>query len=101
MTRIVRFSRQGGRDLNSVRAWFTQPGAGPRAQRRLAHIERSILELANHPCRHPREPHGWREFTIEEHRVRYRVSRDTGRDTTAGNVLVLRIFGPGQDRSRT
>ena len=73
-----------------------QPGAGARAQRRLIHIERAILALADHPCRHPREPHGWREFTVEEHRVRYRASRDTGQDKTAGNVLVLRVFGPGK-----
>lgn len=87
------------RDLNGIRAWFTQFGAGARAQRRLAHIERAILELADHPCRHPREDRGRREFTVEEHRVQYRVYRDTGRDETAGDVRVLRIFGPGQHRS--
>jgi hypothetical protein len=28
----------------------------------------------------------------------YRVVPDTGRNDTAGDVLVLRVFGPGQDR---
>lgn len=32
------------------------------------------------------------------YRVIYRVSADTGRNDTAGDVLVLRIFGPRQDR---
>jgi hypothetical protein len=30
----------------------------------------------------------------------YEVLPDTGRDETAGNVLVLRVFGPGQSRDR-
>ena len=28
----------------------------------------------------------------------YEVIPDTGRDETAGDVRVLRVFGPGQDR---
>jgi hypothetical protein len=28
------------------------------------------------------------------------VHRDTGSNATAGDVLVLRVFGPGQDRER-
>jgi hypothetical protein len=28
------------------------------------------------------------------------VIPDTGRDETAGDVLVLRVFGPGQSRDR-
>jgi hypothetical protein len=32
------------------------------------------------------------------YRALYRVSPDTGRDETAGDVRVLRVFGPGQDR---
>jgi len=35
---------------------------------------------------------------VEEHRVLYSVEPDTGRDATAGDVMVLRVFGPGQDR---
>jgi hypothetical protein len=27
-----------------------------------------------------------------------KVRPDTGRDETAGDVIVLRVFGPGQDR---
>jgi hypothetical protein len=32
--------------------------------------------------------------------VMYLVEPDTGRNRTAGNVLVLRVYGPGQSRER-
>ena len=37
-------------------------------------------------------------MVIEGHVVIYEIHPDTGRDTTAGDVLVLRVFGPGQSR---
>lgn len=84
--------------MAGVEAWLTQAGAGPRALRRLEHIIAAVLGLADHPCRHPQSERGRREFSIEGHRVIYQVTPDTGRDATAGNVRVLRIFGPGQSR---
>lgn len=39
-----------------------------------------------------------RGFTVEGYRVLYRVNPDTGRDGTAGDVEVHRIFGPEQSR---
>jgi hypothetical protein len=38
-------------------------------------------------------------MTCEGHRVIYRVQPDTGLNATAGDVLVLRVFGPGQSRA--
>jgi hypothetical protein len=32
--------------------------------------------------------------------VVYEMDPDTGRNATAGDVLVLRVFGPGQSRNR-
>lgn len=97
--RVVRLTRGAARDLTGVRAWFSQPGAGATAAGRLQHIARAIEDLAEHPCRHPRE-RDRREFSVERHRVIYRVIPDTGRDATAGDVLVLRVFGAGQSRDR-
>lgn len=37
-------------------------------------------------------------MVIEGQVVIHEVHPDTGRDTTAGDVLVLRVFGPGQPR---
>jgi hypothetical protein len=39
-----------------------------------------------------------RELSVEGHRVVYAVTPDTGSNATAGDVLVLRVFGPGQLR---
>jgi hypothetical protein len=33
------------------------------------------------------------------YRALYEIVPDTGRNRTAGNVRVLRVFGPGQDRT--
>ena len=42
---------------------------------------------------------GVRELSCEGHRVMYEVDPDTGRNDSAGDMLLLRVFGPGQDRS--
>jgi plasmid stabilization system protein ParE len=65
----------------------------------MARIWASIEQLVDHPCLFAFGPHsGRREFTSEGHRIIYRVRPDTGSNETAGNVEVLRIFGPGQSR---
>ncbi len=98
LIRAVRFTAAAAQDLTSARRWFTQPGAGAIAARRLRRILAAINRLADHPCRHPREGRN-REFSVERHRVVYRVIPDTGRDATAGDVLVLGVFGSGQARN--
>jgi plasmid stabilization system protein ParE len=87
-------------DLEAAFEWLSQPASGLRAQRRIRHIAAAIDGLVEHPCRHSRSRHGRRELTVEGHCVVYRVSPDTGRDATAGDVQILRVFGPGQDCSR-
>ena len=37
-------------------------------------------------------------FTAGGHCVQYQLHPDTGDNLTAGDVLVLRVFGPGQFR---
>jgi plasmid stabilization system protein ParE len=87
-------------DLDAVRRWLTQPGAGPTARRRLIAIRTAINWLGHHPCLHPVGQHsGVRELPCPgSYRAPYRIAPDTGRDETAGDVRVLRVFGPGQDR---
>ena len=68
----------------------------------MAAIVGSIKGLLVHPCffafgQHP----GVRELPCAGgYRVLYRVLPDTGFNETAGEVRILRVFGPGQDRSR-
>ncbi len=89
-------------DLDAAALWLTQPGSGPRAGRTLAAIRAGIGRLRQHPCRYPVGQHPEvRELPCAGgYRALYRVHPDTGRDETAGNVWVLRVFGPGQSRDR-
>jgi plasmid stabilization system protein ParE len=83
-----------------MRRWQTQPGSGPAAIRRIKAIREAIRRLKQHPCLFPvgRYP-GVRELPCDGgYRALYRVAPDTGRDRTSGDVEVLRVFGPGQDR---
>jgi hypothetical protein len=65
-------------------------------------IRLAIRGLREHPRQFPVIEHpGRREFTSGGgYRVVYRVDPDTGDNETAGDVLILRIFGPGQSRER-
>lgn len=102
MPRRLSYTEKAGDDLDAVRRWLTQPGAGPSARRRLVAIRAAIRRLSQYPCRYPVGQHpGVRELPCAGgYRALYRVAPDTGRDETAGDVLVLRVFGPGQARDR-
>lgn len=100
MPRKLDYTDDAADDLEGIRRWLTQPGAGPAALGRLKAVQASIRRLRQQPCLYPvgdqpgvRElpcPHGYRAF--------YEVCPDTGSNQTAGDVMVLRVFGPGQDR---
>jgi plasmid stabilization system protein ParE len=100
--RRLRYTENARDDLDAARAWLTQAGSGPAARRRLAAVRADIRQLKQHPCRYPAGQHpGVRELPCDGgYRALYRVHLDTGRDATAGDVLVLRVFGPGQSRDR-
>lgn len=100
MSRELDYTDQALADLDAIGRWQTQPGAGPAARRRLTAVWAAIEQLAQRPCLHPIGQHpGVRELPCPGgYRALYRVTPDTGRDETAGDVRVLRVFGPGQDR---
>jgi plasmid stabilization system protein ParE len=87
-------------DLDDARAWLTQPGSGPAAWAKLDAILAAIEDLRDHPCRFPLGRHsGVRELPCAGgYRALYEVIPDTGSNQTAGDVRVLRVYGPGQDR---
>ena len=92
--------RAAARDLAGARQWLTQRGAGERAARRLLALGAAVQDLREHPCRWPvGESAGVRERPVEGYRIAYEVVPDTGDDATAGNVNVLRVWAPGQDRT--
>ena len=100
MLRRLRYAEEALADLDAIRGWLTQPGSGQAARRRLAAIRASIRNLRVHPCLYPVGAHaGVRELPCDGgYRVLYRAHPDTGRNETAGEVRVLRVFGPGQSR---
>ena len=102
MPRRLGYTNRALADLDAIRRWLTQPGAGPAAQRKLAAIRADIRRLKQHPCQCPVGEHpGARELPCAGgYRVLYEVIPDTGSSATAGNMRVLRVYGPGQDRSR-
>jgi plasmid stabilization system protein ParE len=102
LPRALVYAPRALEDLNAIRLWLTQPGAGPAARRRLKAIRAAISPLRQHPSRFPVGQHsGVRELPCDGgYRALYRVVPDTGRDETSGDVRVLRVFGPGQSRDR-
>jgi hypothetical protein len=59
--------------------------------------------LRDEPCRYAvsKDHPGMREVPVAGgYRVIYMVRPDTGYNATAGDVEVLRVFGPGQERTR-
>jgi hypothetical protein len=48
------------------------------------------------PCAYPVRVGRLRVAVAERHRIVYSVNPDTGDNATAGDVEVLRIYGPGQ-----
>lgn len=101
MPRQLRYTDDAIRDLEGVRRWQFQPGSGPAAIRRVKAIQAAIRNLKRMPCLYAAVDHpGVRELPCEGHRVMYVVEPDTERNDSSGDVLVLRVFGPGQSRER-
>jgi plasmid stabilization system protein ParE len=99
MARALRFADRALDDVSGMRRWLTQPGSGTAARRKLRSILSTIRQLRRTPCLHARGEHpGTRTVTVHGYTVVYRLNPDTGDSRTAGDVLVLRIFGPGQSR---
>ncbi len=100
-TRRLRYTEKALADIKTIQGWLTQPGGGRAARRKLHAVRASIRRLRQHPCLYALGQHpGVRELPCAGgYRALYRVSPDTGHNDTAGDVLVLRVFGPGQDRS--
>ena len=79
----------------------TNVGSRP-AWRRLAAIRAEIRRLQRSLCQRPIGDHpGVRELPcVGGYRALYEVISDSGSDESAGDVRVLRVFGPGYSRDR-
>ena len=100
MPRRLDYTDKAIEDLESIRRWLTQPGSGSAGRGRLRAIRTAINRLREHPCVCPVGQHqSVRELPCDGgYRALYEVHPDTGRDDSAGDVQVPRVFGPGQSR---
>ncbi len=97
MARNIGLTPAAQRDLREVRLWFRQPGAGRTAETGFKRIVSAINGLARYPYAHAiKEPPRVRMLVCEGHRILYTLAPDTGITSTAGEVVLIRIFGPGQ-----
>jgi plasmid stabilization system protein ParE len=102
MLRALRFADKALGDLDAIKRWLTQPRSGQAARRRLTTPWIATERLREHPCLYPVGQHsGVRKLPFARgYRVFDEVHPDTGQNDTAGDVRVLRVFGPGQSRDR-
>ncbi|WP_448190479.1 type II toxin-antitoxin system RelE/ParE family toxin [Azospirillum sp. sgz301742] len=99
--RRVILSPMATRDLEQIRTWYSQPGSGPRAKRKASAIVRALRELERYPfIGSPSDEPGLRERVVEEHTVIYRIQNDADVPESAGDIVVIRIWQPGQNRPR-
>lgn len=101
MARAVRLTLEAEAGFASARRWLLQPGSGSQGKARWDALRAATRTLAEAPYRGaaaPGDP-GLRQVIISGHRLLYRVFPDTGQTATVGDVTVIALFGPGQDRS--
>lgn len=99
MPRAVFLSPAAARDLQYVRAWYSHPEPGRGHGLRVARIVNAIDELAERPVNFPKGVWpGTRTRFVEGHRIVYRVENDTDDNATAGDVEIIRIWCPRQNR---
>lgn len=92
MPRYVWLSDSAAEDLERVRDWLTQPGAGLVAAGKLADLLESLVALSETATQHPTDPDRPSHRYVARHGywIRFRIGRDA--------IFVARVFGPGQNR---
>jgi hypothetical protein len=99
MVRRIDYSHLSVLDLAQMRRWMNQTGSGLRAKDRARTITKAVRELRHEPVQWPKgEEPGTRQRVVEGYTIVYSVDPDTNDRVTAGDVYVLRIYGPGQGR---
>jgi plasmid stabilization system protein ParE len=99
MARKLEYSKLSLRDLDQMRRWLNQPGAGRRAKARARRIAAAVRELQSDPVKWPKgEEPGTRERVVERHVIVYSAQPDTNDRLTAGDGFVIRVCGPGRER---
>jgi plasmid stabilization system protein ParE len=99
---LIILSPEAVKDLQRIRQWYSQAGAGATAKAKTKRIIAAIKEIGRAPQRWPEGLlQNTQERVVAGHTIVYEasyanpISRRKPR-----RIDVLRIFGPGQDRMR-
>ncbi len=99
MARKLEYSILSLLDLAQMRRWLSQPGAGPRAKARAGEIAKAARDLRGDPVQWPKgDVPGTRQRIVRDYTIVYAIDPDTDDRLTAGDVYILRVYGPGQKR---
>jgi plasmid stabilization system protein ParE len=98
VARKVRTAAQAAEGLAAARKWLLQPGSGADGRRRWENLRGVRRRLREFPYlgAPDRDNFGYYRLVASEHRIIYAVDPDTGDRDTAGDVLIVAVFGPGQ-----
>jgi plasmid stabilization system protein ParE len=97
--RKVIVSRRAAHALKLARAWLLQSGSGEFGRRRWVTLAQTVNRLKDHPYLGgpAHGAPGARVLIVSGYRLIYTVTPDTGDNVTAGDILIVKVFGPGQD----
>ncbi len=99
MPRKLDYAPRALDDLERMRRWQHQPGAGARGKNRARRVLAAAKELKADPILWPvGAVPGTRERKIDGYTIVYEVVPDTNDRRIAGDVRILRVYGPGQER---
>ena len=100
MPRKVVTAPAAAEGFRAARPWLMQPGSGPRGRARWHHLRDMRRRLRDWPYLGPnsKEHPGCRYFVCERYLIVYQVEPDTGETATAGDIIILAVFGPHQGR---
>ncbi len=98
MARRLIVAPQARNALADARKWLLQPGSGPAGRAKWIALRDAPKLLLLDPCKGARyaDLEGMRQYVVAGHRILYELRPDTGDSTTAGDVYVLLVLGPGK-----
>jgi hypothetical protein len=81
-----------------AKTWLCQPVSGATGKKRWAALNEARLSLEHHPHLggESRDHPEHRQLVVSGYRLVYQVASDTGDAMTAGDVVIVALFGPGQ-----
>ncbi len=100
MPRKVRTAAKAVAALDQARLWLLQPGSGSFGLQRWTALQSVPRRLRDHPFAGPVCPENsaYRQIVVHGYIFYYRIMPGAGGSATAGDIEIVDIFGPGQDR---